>query len=211
MPWASGEQRLFTGHLLGCTSPPSCSGARPSQGQTLPVQRASGFQNHRVPNNNEDKVRKVPGGKSELVMPFRWLLEVPVSWAVGWLGGKSRTGDFLLMPTVEVPTLAPTTSAARVGNQQPTFFRASQSSCHFYFCNFVLMKSAFIPIHLHCPLFKPWRLQTYPGVIFKQTKNKQAHEYLGPWSTAVCGTRVFAPRPLWSRFACWQEPNWKCM
>lgn len=140
-------------------------------------------------------VRKVPGGKSELAMPFFQLLELPVSWAVGWLGGKSRTGDFLLMPTVEVPTLAPTTSAARVGNQQPTFFRASQPSCHFYFCNFVLMKSAFIPTHLHCPLFKSWRLQTYPGVIFKQTSPRVSRPLVNSrvWRAGLCSQASVEP------------------
>lgn len=39
------------------------------------------------------------------------------------------------------------------------------------------MKSALIKSHLHCPLFRSLRLQTYPGTIFKETKKKKkAHK-----------------------------------
>lgn len=123
-----------------------------------------------VPESLESQIiTKTKSGKSQAgnlslswPRPFQ-LLRLPVSE-----GNRERRG-FLRMPTVEVPTLAPTISAARVGNQQPTFFSTQLS---FLFCNFVLMRSAFITIHLHCPLFKSWRLQTYPGIIFKET-NKQ--------------------------------------
>lgn len=63
--------------------------------------------------------------------PFQ-LPKLPVSWAPA--EGKRERGDFLPVPRLEeVPALAPAISAARVGNQQPTFSKASQLSCNFYF------------------------------------------------------------------------------